>query len=220
MQKTASLTLSTTMRFPMRQVAASASQNIVKLRSEVIPGNPNNHLVFLHGLFGQAASFRFLAKRKEMQANFTCHLLDMRNHGNPGQWHSEMDYESMARDVHAYLQNAGADREKSVSIVGHSMGGKTGITLACLFPNLINKLVSLDAPPVDRNSLEHLNQVTKCLIETAAAIGDLRPLGYKGAVAHIRQVVSDPVTQSALIFNLCAADASWNINLAAIQKNQ
>jgi hypothetical protein len=31
----------------------------------------------------------------------------MRNHGSEGQWHSNMDYESMAYDVHHYLEEAG-----------------------------------------------------------------------------------------------------------------
>jgi pimeloyl-ACP methyl ester carboxylesterase len=39
------------------------------------------HVIFLHGLFGSANSFRFLAKRREIQENFTVHILDMRNHG-------------------------------------------------------------------------------------------------------------------------------------------
>ena len=141
----------------MTRSVADAASELVKLRAEVIPGHSDNHLVFLHGLFGQAASFRFLAKRKEIQAHFTCHLLDMRNHGRREQWHHKMDYEEMALDVNQYLIDAGITKKQSVSIVGHSMGGKTAITFACLFPNLVRNLVSLDAPPVDRNPYAHMN---------------------------------------------------------------
>jgi pimeloyl-ACP methyl ester carboxylesterase len=117
----------------------------------------------------------------------------MRNHGGASQWHRHMDYESMALDVHAYLEQTGITRQdKSVNIVGHSMGGKTAITLACLFPNLVNSLVSLDSPPVDRNPFTHMNQDTSIMIETALSLGDLQHLGNKGAVAHVKAEVSDP----------------------------
>lgn len=128
----------------------------------------------------------------------------------------------MAYDVHHYLEEAGITRqEKSVSIVGHSMGGKTAITLACLFPRLIKSLVSLDAPPVDRNPYIHMNQDTSKMIETALCLGDLQPLGYKGAVAYVKANVSDPDMQSAILFNLDPkTDGGWRINLKAISQNK
>lgn len=46
----------------------------------------------------------------------------------------------------------------SVSLVGHSLGGKTAIMVACMYPHLIDKLVSLDASPVNRLEYPHLNE--------------------------------------------------------------
>ena len=128
----------------------------------------------------------------------------------------------MALDVYNYLEHAGVTaQDKSVSIVGHSMGGKTAITLACLFPNLVRRLVSLDAPPVDRNPYNHMNQDTSKMIETALSLGDLQPLGYKGAVAHVKNRISDPEMRAALLFNLDpASDGAWRINLEAINENK
>ena len=37
-----------------------------KLNVEVIKGNPDKHILFLHGLFGKAQSFQFLAKAKKL----------------------------------------------------------------------------------------------------------------------------------------------------------
>ena len=39
----------------------------VNLNVEVIPGNPNKHILFLHGLFGKGSSFQFIAKAKKIQ---------------------------------------------------------------------------------------------------------------------------------------------------------
>ena len=71
----------------------------VNLNVEVIAGNPNKHILFLHGLFGKGSSFQFLAKAKKLQKEYTCHMVDMRNHGH-SEWHSNIDYTSLAGDVH------------------------------------------------------------------------------------------------------------------------
>lgn len=139
------------------------------------------HLIFLHGIFGQASSFRFLAKKREIQQNFTVHLLDMRNHGGSGR-HADMDYLSLAHDLYQYMeQHRLTDVEKSVSLVGHSMGGKAAMTFAALFPELVHQLVSLDSPPVDRSNFPELNVVLDNFLDGALALGDLNHLGDAGA---------------------------------------
>ena len=75
-----------------------------KLNVDVIEGHDKtNHIVFLHGLFGKGQSFQFLAKAKAIQKNYTCHLVDMRNHG-ASERHELMDYESLAGDIHGYME--------------------------------------------------------------------------------------------------------------------
>ena len=74
----------------------------VNLNVEVIPGNPNKHILFLHGLFGKGSSFQFLAKAKKLQRAYTCHMVDMRNHGH-SDWDGTINYTSLAQDVHKYM---------------------------------------------------------------------------------------------------------------------
>lgn len=97
----------------------STKSKIAKLNVDVIrassdgPTNDQKHIVFLHGLFGKGQSFQFLAKAKAIQQNnFTCHLVDMRNHGL-SERHPVMDYESLARDVHAYMESVGITANSS-----------------------------------------------------------------------------------------------------------
>ena len=124
----------TRVRFPNPLDAA------VPLNSLVIPMKPQpaldsrdqrgRHLIFLHGLFGSANSFRFLAKKREIQEQFTVHVLDMRNHGESS-WSHQMDYKSMAYDILRYMHSHGLTQSPHlVSLVGHSMGGKTAMTFA------------------------------------------------------------------------------------------
>jgi esterase len=73
------------------------------------------------------------------------HLVDLRNHGD-SEWNSEITYPLLADDIKNYLGNS-----KKIVLVGHSMGGKAAITFACKWPHLVKGLVSIDAPPQNRN---------------------------------------------------------------------
>lgn len=37
------------------------------------------------------------------------------------------------------------------------MGGKIAMTFACMFPKIVDGLISIDSPPVNRNLYPHLN---------------------------------------------------------------
>ena len=197
-------------------------RSTVRLNVNVIEGNPDRHILFLHGLFGKAQSFQFLAKSRLLQQQYTCHLVDLRNHGK-SQWHAKINYESLAQDVHEYMILSGlASFKHRVSLVGHSLGGKTAIKIACLYPHLIDKLVSLDASPVNRLLYPHLNQSSQRLIQNAAKFG--RPLRRHGltrrqATKWINKNVSDEVLKQALLFNL-ADSGTFHCNLRAIYENQ
>ena len=68
----------------------------------------------------------------------------------------------MAEDVKKYIDHSNL---KKVTLVGQSMGGKVALTLASKYPHLIDGLVSLDSPPVDRNPYPHLNIATQTLVQ-------------------------------------------------------
>ena len=72
-----------------------------------------------------------------------CHLLDSRNHGNSGRSDS-MTFTEMAQDVINYADSKGIRR---FTLMGHSMGGKAAMTLATMYPNRLDGLIIIDAPP-------------------------------------------------------------------------
>lgn len=80
-------------------------------------------------------------------------MLDARNHGE-SESNMRHDYLSMALDLKRYLDERGL---KKVTLLGQSMGGKTAMTFACLFPKMVDGLISIDSPPVNRNLYPHLN---------------------------------------------------------------
>lgn len=74
---------------------------------------------------------------------YEVHLIDQRNHGHS--FHHEIhDYPSMANDVILYLESKNMTK---VNLLGHSMGGKTAMLVACLRPDLIDKLIVVDIAP-------------------------------------------------------------------------
>ena len=65
-------------------------------------------------------------------------MVDLRNHGL-SERHERMDYESLARDVHAYMDSVGINSIKNkVTLVGHSLGAKTAMAFSCMFPHLVD----------------------------------------------------------------------------------
>lgn len=102
--------------------------------------------------------------------------------------------------------------------MGHSLGAKTAMAFTCMYPHLVDKLVSLDASPVDRMAYPHLNQSSIEMIEQAIAVGSLEGMPLEEAIKKIKNDVDDPVLQTALLFNL-KPDGSLQVNLPAIHAN-
>lgn len=75
--------------------------------------------------------------------HYEVHAIDQRNHGKS--FHSEyFNYNLLAADVIAYMDHH--NMEQAV-VLGHSMGGKTAMTLALQYPARVSKLIVADIAP-------------------------------------------------------------------------
>ena len=98
-------------------------------------------LVVLHGLFGASDNWRSQAAIWSLERPVV--TMDLRNHGLSG--HDPfMDYATMAKDVTDTLNALNFD---TVDLLGHSMGGKVAMHLACHHPELVEKLLVADIGP-------------------------------------------------------------------------
>jgi len=98
-------------------------------------------LIILHGLFGSLDNWHSIAVK--LSENFKVFTLDQRNHGHSP--HSfEMDYRLMAEDVSHFISG---QQLMDAFVMGHSMGGKTAMQLALLYPDVVRKLVVVDIAP-------------------------------------------------------------------------
>ncbi|MFC7367965.1 alpha/beta fold hydrolase [Vreelandella zhaodongensis] len=99
-------------------------------------------LVVIHGLLGSADNWR--SHLKVWQRRRRVIAVDLRNHGRSP--HVEgMSYTAMSQDVLVALDKLGVER---AHILGHSMGGKVAITLACQTPERCASLMVADIAPV------------------------------------------------------------------------
>ena len=110
------------------------------LHSNIIgSGKP---LIILHGFLGMGDNWKTLAAQFS-ESGFEVHLVDQRNHGRS--FHSdEFNYDVMAEDLKTYCENHNL---QDIILLGHSMGGKTAMLFAALYPNTVYKLLVADISP-------------------------------------------------------------------------
>ena len=116
-------------------------------------------LIILHGFLGMSDNWKSLGT---LYANegYEVHMLDLRNHGKS--FHAdEFNLNVMSIDVLKYCQYHNLS---SVSIIGHSMGGKVAMLFAANYPELVEKLIVADIgpkyyPPHHQDILLALNAV-------------------------------------------------------------
>lgn len=116
----------------------------VTLAGRELSGAGKAPLVLLHGLLGSARNWQTAgAGLAEVARGRHVWALDLRNHGK-SPWSDAMSYEAMVADVLAWLDARGLG---AVDLMGHSMGGKVAMTLACRHPERVRRLVVVDIAP-------------------------------------------------------------------------
>ena len=167
-------------------------------------------LMILHGLFGSSDNWQSLGRA--LAEDFQVYLVDQRDHGRSP--HTEaINYSLMANDVKELI-----DRESltNVNLVGHSMGGKTAMTFAQHYPEMLNKLIVVDIGPKlyeDRHSSILEGMITS----------NLEALGSRKAVeAHLSKYVPEPGIRQFLLKNLYWIEEgklAWRLNLDLLKRD-
>lgn len=122
---------------------------VVQLFHRDLGGAGNPPLVILHGLLGSSRNWQTAGK--DLAERYHVFALDLRNHGSSP--HApEMSYDALVADVLAWLDGRGLPR---VALLGHSMGGKVAMRLACRQPQRVERLVVVDIAPKDYRWAAH-----------------------------------------------------------------
>ena len=98
-------------------------------------------IVALHGLAGTGDEF--IATATAVGGSYRFVLPDLRGHGNSTRRPADASRLAFVDDVAALIRRVSPDRR--VTLVGQSMGGHTAILAAASFPDLIARLIVLEA---------------------------------------------------------------------------
>ena len=85
----------------------------------------------------------------------------MRNHAESDH-HDDFDYYTLSDDVLRFADRHGIER---FTALGHSLGARTAMTLACRFPDRVDGVISVDAAPVDETGRDVFGTFTYKVIE-------------------------------------------------------
>jgi esterase len=180
----------------------------VNLSSRDLGGGGQPPLVVLHGLLG--SSRNWLSGGAELASHRHVWALDLRNHGRSPH-DPEMSYPAMVNDVLGWLDAQGL---AAADVMGHSLGGKAAMLLACRHPERVRRLVVVDIAP--KGYLSHAHRAE------FAAMHELRleTLQSRGeAELRFEARVGDWAMRKFLATNLERSPSGgwrWIINLPAI----
>ena len=163
-------------------------------------------LVVLHGLFGSGSNWRSIARA--LATTHTVYSVDLRNHG-ASPWADAMGYPEMADDVRGFVERQGL---KQPAILGHSMGGKTAMALALMYPEHVGSLIVVDIAPV-----QYADTMTP-FAEAMRAPDVLAAASRTEAQRRLQPLLPDPSVAPFLMQNLVMQNDhfDWRINLGAI----
>lgn len=153
-----------------------------------------------------------MTQARMLSENFSVYTLDLRNHGlSP---HAPVHtYETMVEDVRAFIEDQSLE---PVILIGHSMGGKVAMLLACSHPELVEKLVVVDIVP--KRYAPHHDQIIQGL--KAMPLPTLS--SRQDADLFLANYIKDAGVRQFLLKNLnrdAQTGFSWKINLAVLAES-
>lgn len=164
----------------------------------------------LHGLLGSSDNWHSHARK--FAERYRVFSLDARNHGrSPNS--EEFNYRLMVEDVREFIEQ---QKLGSVSLLGHSMGGKTAMLLAVKYPELVDRLVVVDIAP--KESSPNLDDVFDALFSL-----DLSTFRFRKEIDEaLARKLKNATTRQFVMKNLKRNENggfSWKVNLDVVHRN-
>jgi len=174
-------------------------------------------LFILHGLYGSSDNWATIAKG--LSDVFTVYLPDQRNHGQSP--HSDIhDYESMRDDLYELVSEL---KIKKFFLAGHSMGGKTAISFALKYPEMLNGLLIADISPFanevnNKPAHHHHNSILEAMLSI-----DLVKISRRDdAESLLKEKIKDEKIRGFILKNLKRSMENnfyWKLNAASLLNN-
>ncbi|KAH7087541.1 Alpha/Beta hydrolase protein [Paraphoma chrysanthemicola] len=180
-----------------RSFHASASLRIVDLAYSLhdnkgtAKGDP---IVIVHGLFGSKKNNRSVSNALARALDRPVYAIDTRNHGDSP--HNKVhNYNALADDVEAFLKKHSL---KDATLIGHSMGAKTVMTVALRNPDCCANIIPVDNAPVDAALSSDFPKYAEGMQRVEAA----KPKSQKEADEILQPYAKDLPVRQFLLTNL------------------
>ncbi len=149
---------------------------------------------------------------RSFAAKYQVVLIDLRNHGRSPQ-SDTWNYSEMAEDIQLLAKQLGFQR---INLLGHSMGGKVGMTIAGATPELLHKLIVADIAP-RYYPIRHRN-----IIDGLLSINLQQITSRNEADRQLAKFVQQPGLRQFLLKNLdrnTEMGFQWKLNLEIINNH-
>eukprot|EP00735_Rhodelphis_limneticus_P001488 TRINITY_DN12115_c0_g1::TRINITY_DN12115_c0_g1_i1::g.9683::m.9683 TRINITY_DN12115_c0_g1::TRINITY_DN12115_c0_g1_i1::g.9683 ORF type:complete len:315 (+),score=15.59,sp/Q8NFV4/ABHDB_HUMAN/38.19/3e-48,Abhydrolase_6/PF12697.2/9.8e-32,Abhydrolase_1/PF00561.15/6e-16,Abhydrolase_5/PF12695.2/7.9e-15,PGAP1/PF07819.8/7.2e-06,Esterase/PF00756.15/1.7e+03,Esterase/PF00756.15/0.00071,Thioesterase/PF00975.15/0.00064,Lipase_3/PF01764.20/0.0034,DUF915/PF06028.6/0.0044,DUF915/PF06028.6/4.5e+03,DUF900/PF05990.7/0.0 len=195
--------------------------NVVELNHLIVrpPSYRKTTPIFvLHGLLGNLQNWRSISGPLSSVVWRDIYLIDIRNHGYSG-WSNDISYPDMARDI---IQLAEKYNHKTVSLVGHSMGGKAAMRTALEWPEFVSELCVVDTAPVDY-TVKNGNRSMGAISEFLKAMKNVPETALESRQSvdqALKAAIPDMFVRQFIMTNLVPSEDAkgyrWRVNLDAL----
>lgn len=179
------------------------------LHSQILgEGKP---FIILHGFLGMSDNWKSLGTQFS-ENGYEVHLIDQRNHGRS--FHSDaFSYQLMADDLKEYCDEKNLT---DIVLLGHSMGGKTAMEFAIVYPEMCSKLIVADIAP--KSYPQHHQDILKAL----SSLDFSQIKSRKQAEDILSRYIPEPGVRLFLLKNLYRKDKNefgLRVNLPVLKEN-
>ncbi len=168
--------------------------------------NNNPPVVLIHGLFGSLDNLGVLAR--ELVTDHEVLSVDLRNHGLSDRSH-DMSWQTLGQDI---LDTMDAYNLPRATLIGHSMGGKTAMTVTAIAPERVTGLVAIDMAPVAYHVRRH--DAIFAAIEAVTAAG---ATNRRDAADIMRHKISEEGVIQFILKSFAAGE--WHFNVPVLKRN-
>jgi len=178
--------------------------------------------VIQHGLFGRKENWKTIGKELNHITNRTVYNIDGRNHGESPHT-DEMTFALMAKDIKQFCEQ---NNHEKISFLGHhGIGGRIGMMIAMLYPEMLDQLIVVDSTPLmSIKSQQRYSQLREAAAMLKSVEPELRKCeGYKRSLAAeqaIEHIIKDKRDVALMLSNLInEAQTPSKKNKAGLNEN-
>ncbi|GFT44694.1 hypothetical protein NPIL_638651 [Nephila pilipes] len=193
------------------------------------PGEKEENLppiIFLHGMMDSRKTWKYIAPAVAKRTGRKVYAIDARNHGESPR-SDEITFNILSEDLHDFLTQHNI---RKAALVGHSMGGRTALTLALTHPEKVEKLIVEDMGlmefrPSKRGPILYLAQLLKDSLEQIPRDVD-EATAKQAIVEHMKPLFAGNTKSQLIDFKIDLdmiplkkenGNYVWQTNLKAIE---